>query len=109
MEFIVVLDTSRNKKTFLKFHDEPIWIELQPLLSEAFEHIYLHYGTKNIEDIFEDEKLSFAKGAVTETVKKRKEIVEKTLTEKIDSILIHKFFWTTNFYILNVGTFSINF
>ncbi len=98
-----------DKKTFLKFHDEPIWIELQPLLSEAFEHIYLHYGTKNIEDIFEDEKFAFAKGAVTETVKKRKEIVEKTLTEKIDSILIHKFFGLPIFIFLMWGLFQLTF
>ncbi len=98
-----------DKKTFLKFHDEPIWIELQPLLSEAFEHIYLHYGTKNIEDIFEDEKFAFAKGAVTETVKEKNESVEKTLTEKIDSILIHKFFGLPIFIFLMWGLFQLTF
>ena len=35
--------------------------------------------------------LPFAKGAFTETVK-QKSIEHKTITEKIDSLLIHKFF-----------------
>ncbi len=98
-----------DKKTFLKFHDEPIWIELQPQLSDAFDHIYLHFGTKNLEDIFEDEKFAFAKGAVTETVKSRKETEEKTVTEKIDSLLIHKFFGLPIFLFLMWGLFQITF
>ncbi|WP_072681635.1 ferrous iron transport protein B [Arcobacter sp. LA11] len=98
-----------DKKTFLKFHDEPIWIELQPLLSEAFDHIYLHFGTKNLEDIFEDEKFSFAKGAVTETVKNKNITEEKTLTDKIDSLLIHKFFGLPIFLFLMWGLFQITF
>lgn len=98
-----------DKKTYLKFRDEPIWIELQPLLNEAFEHIYLHYGTKNIEDIFEDEKFAFAKGAVTETVKEKNITVEKTLTEKIDSLLIHKFFGLPIFLFLMWGLFQLTF
>lgn len=98
-----------DKKTFLKFHDEPIWIEIQPLLSEAFDHIYLHFGTKNLEDIFEDEKFSFAKGAVTETVKSKKETEEKTVTDKIDSLLIHKFFGLPIFLFLMWGLFQITF
>ena len=98
-----------DKKTFLKFHDEPIWIELQPLLSEAFEHIYLHFGTKNIDDIFEDEKFAFAKGAITETVKEKKNIEVKTFTEKIDSILIHKFFGLPIFIFLMWGLFQLTF
>ena len=98
-----------DKKTFLKFHEEPIWIELQPLLNYALDHIYLHFGTKNLEDIFEDEKFAFAKGAVTETVKNKKIIEEKTLTDKIDSLLIHKFFGLPIFLFLMWGLFQITF
>ncbi len=98
-----------DKKTFLKFHDEPIWIELQPLLSNAFDHIYLHFNTKNLDDIFEDEKFAFAKGAVRETVKNKKDIEEKTITDKIDNILIHKFFGLPIFLFLMWGLFQITF
>lgn len=99
-----------DKQTFLKFHDEPIWIELQPLLNEAFEHIYLHYGTKNLEDIFEDEKFAFARGAVKETVKFSQEDEQNhTLTDKIDSILIHKIFGLPIFLFLMWGLFQLTF
>jgi len=98
-----------DKKTFLKFHDEPIWIELQPTLTEAFEHIYLHFGTKNLDDIFEDEKFAFAKGAVTETVKSKKLPEEKSITDKIDNILINKFVGLPIFLFLMWGLFQLTF
>ena len=98
-----------DKKTFLKFHDEPIWIELQPMLNEAFEHIYLHFGTKNLDDIFEDEKFAFAKGAVIETVKFKKLTEEKSLTDKIDNILINKFVGLPIFLFLMWGLFQLTF
>ena len=78
-----------DKKTFLEFHDEPIWIELQPLLNNAFEHIYLHYNTKDLDEIFADEKNSFARGAAQEVVSSKKEYT-KDLSSKIDSFLINK-------------------
>ncbi|XOB61572.1 ferrous iron transport protein B [Campylobacterota bacterium DY0563] len=99
-----------DKNTFLKFHDEPIWIELQPLLSESFEHIYLHYGTKDLNEIFEDEKFAFARGAVTETVKTKKvEEQHHSITDKIDSILINKFLGLPIFLFLMWGLFQLTF
>lgn len=97
-----------DKQTYKQFHDEPIWIKLQTVLNEAFEHLYIHYNTKNIEDIFNDEKFAFAKGATTETVK-QKFIEKKTLTEKFDSILIHKFFGLPIFLFLMWGLFQLTF
>jgi ferrous iron transport protein B len=97
-----------DKTTYKHFHDEPIWVKLQVILNEAFEHLYIHYNTKNIDDIFNDEKFAFAKGAVTETVK-QKFIEQKTLTEKFDSILIHKFFGLPIFLFLMWGLFQLTF
>ncbi|RXJ69618.1 ferrous iron transport protein B [Halarcobacter ebronensis] len=99
-----------DKKTFLTLRDEPIWIELQLILTNAFEHIYLHYGTKNLNDIFEDEKFAFARGIVTEVVKLEKQNEDnKTLTDKIDSILIHKIFGLPIFLFLMWGLFQLTF
>ncbi len=97
-----------DKQTYKFFHNEPIWTKLQPILNEAFEHISLHYNTKNIEDIFNEEKFAFARGAVTETVKEKKE-KKKLLTEKIDSILIHKFFGLPIFLFLMWILFQLTF
>ena len=97
-----------DKQTYKQFHDEPIWIKLQAVLAESFEHLYIHFETKNIEEIFNDEKFAFAKGAFTETVK-QKSIEHKTITEKIDSLLIHKFFGLPIFLFLMWGLFQLTF
>ncbi|KAB7890563.1 ferrous iron transport protein B [Poseidonibacter ostreae] len=97
-----------DKQTYKVFHDEPIWVKLQPILNNAFEHLNIHYNTKNVEDIFNDEKFAFAKGAVTETVK-QKVSVQKTLTEKIDGLLIHKIFGIPIFLFLMWGLFQLTF
>lgn len=97
-----------DKLIYKQFHDEPIWVKLQAVLNESFDHIFLHYNTKNIEDIFNDEKFAFAKGAVTETVK-QKLSEEKTFTEKIDSILINKFLGLPIFLFLMWGLFQLTF
>ena len=97
-----------DKQTYKIFHDEPIWIKLQPLLANAFEHLYLHYNTKNMEDIFNDEKFAFAKGAVLETVTQKK-TTAKSITDKIDSLLIHKIFGLPIFLFLMWGMFQLTF
>lgn len=97
-----------DKKTYKFFHDEPIWTKLQPILNEAFEHISIHYNTKDMEDIFNDEKFSFSKGIVTEVVIEKKN-KQKTITEKIDAILIHKFFGLPIFLFLMWGLFQLTF
>jgi len=97
-----------DKQTYKIFHDEPIWVQLQPILNQAFEHLNIHYNTRNIEDIFNDEKFAFAKGAATETVK-QKISTKKTLTEKIDGLLIHKFFGIPIFLFLMWGLFQLTF
>ena len=97
-----------DKQTYKVFHDEPIWVQLQPVLNNAFEHLNIHYNTRNIEDIFNDEKFAFAKGAATETVK-QKISTKKTLTEKIDGLLIHKIFGIPIFLFLMWGLFQLTF
>jgi ferrous iron transport protein B len=105
----IALNLLKEDKTIYKiFHDEPIWIKIQPILNEAFEHLFIHFGTKNIKDIFNEERFAFAKGAVTETVKEKKS-TKKTLTEKFDSVLIHKFFGLPIFLFLMWGLFQLTF
>ena len=105
----IALNLLKEDKTIYKiFHDEPIWIKIQPVLNEAFEHLFIHFGTKNIKDIFNEERFAFAKGAFIETVKEKKS-TKKTLTEKFDSVLIHKFFGLPIFLFLMWGLFQLTF
>jgi ferrous iron transport protein B len=97
-----------DKYTFKKFHEEPIFIELQPILTKSYEHIYVHYQTKDLDEIFNDEQVAFARGAVAETVvdKKHKKI---TITEKIDAILMNRFIGIPIFLFLMWGLFQLTF
>lgn len=97
-----------DKNIYKKFHDEPIWIELQHVLKEAFEHIYLHYNTKDMYDIFTQEQSSFARGATIETVTEKKTL-KQDLTSKIDALLIHKFFGLPIFFFFMWLLFQVTF
>jgi len=79
-----------NQKTYEKLHDNPIWTELQPILIEASKHIELHHNSDDIKEAFAEEYASFNRGVVAEVLTQEKaQIEKKTLTEKIDNILIH--------------------
>ena len=78
-----------DKTTYAKLHDEPIWIELQPILIEAGKHIKLHHNSDDIKEAFAEEYASFNRGVTAEVLNQKKQEEKRTLTEKIDSILIH--------------------
>ena len=75
---------------YKKMHDEPIWIEMLPIVREGLNHLYLHNNTKDLEQIFADEHFAFAKGAKME-VMSVEGMKAKNLTQKIDNLLINKF------------------
>ncbi|MDP3465740.1 MAG: ferrous iron transport protein B [Sulfuricurvum sp.] len=80
----------QEKKTYRTLHDNPIWTELQPMLIEADHHISLHHDSDDIKEIFAEEYFAFNRGVIAEAVKvKPKAVEQKTMTEKIDSVLIH--------------------
>ncbi len=97
-----------NEEIYKKMHDEPIWIELLPILREALEHIYLHYNTKDLEEIFSDEHFAFAKGAKME-VMSVKSMKAKNLTQKIDNLLINKYLGVPLFLFFMWALFQLTF
>ena len=98
-----------NKKTYTKLHDNPIWTELQPILIEASKHIELHHNTDDIKEAFAEEYAAFNRGIVAEVVKQTKQVERQTLTEKIDSILIHPLFGIPIFLFFMWGLFQLTF
>ncbi len=94
--------------TYKKMHDEPIWIEMLPLIREALQHLYLHHNTKDLDTIFADEHFAFAKGAKMEVIS-LKGMKAKNLTQKIDNLLIHRFFGLPLFLLLMWGLFQLTF
>jgi small GTP-binding protein len=57
-----------NVDVYKKMHDEPIWIEMLPIIRDGLNHIYLHHTTKDLGEIFADEHFAFAKGAKMEVM-----------------------------------------
>jgi len=94
--------------TYRNFRDEAIWTELQPLLNKSYEHLYLHYKTKDLDGIFHDEKNALAKGAVKESVKFDAS-TDKGLTDVIDAVLTNKIIGLPIFLFLMWGLFQITF
>ena len=98
-----------NKKTYEKIHSQPIFTELQPLLIEASKHIELHHESDDIKEAFAEEYASFNRGIIAEVLKQETKEEKKTLTEKIDSILIHPLFGIPIFLFFMWSLFQLTF
>jgi len=97
-----------DEDVYKKMHDEPIWIELLPIVREGLNHIYLHTDTKDLAEIFADEHFAFAKGAKME-VMAVKSMRAKNLTQKIDNLLINKILGIPLFLFFMWGLFQLTF
>ncbi len=97
-----------DEQVYNVIRQKPIWIELLPMVREALNHLYLHYDTKNIEDIFTEEHHAFAKGVIQETVKYKTPKAEN-LTERIDNLLIHKYLGIPIFLFFMWALFQLTF
>ncbi|WP_295022174.1 ferrous iron transport protein B [Sulfurimonas sp.] len=98
-----------NKKTYAKLHDDPVWTELQPILIEASRHVELHHDSDDIKEAFASEYASFNRGVVAEVLKQSKESEKKSITDKIDSILIHQIFGIPIFLFFMWALFQLTF
>ena len=98
-----------NKKTYAKLHDDPIWTELQPILIEASKHVELHHDSDDIKEAFAEEYASFNRGIAAEVLTQDTKEEKKTLTEKIDSILIHPILGIPIFLFFMWGLFQLTF
>ncbi|WP_457607303.1 ferrous iron transport protein B [Nitratifractor sp.] len=106
--YLAIRLLKEDTRIYKQMHDEPIWIELLPILREALDHIYLHAGKKDIAEIFADEHFAFAKGAKMEVIS-TKEMRAKSLTQRIDNLLINKYLGIPIFLFLMWGLFQLTF
>ena len=99
-----------EKKTYRTLHDLPLWTELQPLLIEADKHIEMHHDTEDIKEIFAEEYAAFIRGIITETVRYTEQPVQKkSLTERVDDLLIHPVLGIPIFLFLMWSLFQLTF
>lgn len=99
---------SEDKELFKTVHDNPIYLELQPLMLECVNNIHTYYETKNIKEILKREDFAIAKGIKTEVVSQKEE-KSQNLTQKIDSILINKFAGIPIFLFFMWALFQVTF
>ncbi|SFZ98892.1 Ferrous iron transport protein B [hydrothermal vent metagenome] len=97
-----------DEDIYKHMHEEPIWIEMLPIVREALNHLYLHNNTKELDAIFADEHFAFAKGAKME-VMDIKSMRAKNFTQKIDNLLINKFLGIPLFLFFMWGLFQLTF
>ena len=97
-----------NPDVYKMMHDEPIWIEMLPIVREGLNHLYLHNNTKDLDEIFADEHFAFAKGARMEVMSVTG-MKAKNLTQKIDNLLINKILGIPLFLFFMWGLFQLTF
>ena len=97
-----------NVDVYKKMHDEPIWIEMLPIVREGLNHLYLHGNTKDLDEIFADEHFAFAKGARMEVMSVTG-MKAKNLTQKIDNLLINKILGIPLFLFFMWSLFQLTF
>ena len=97
-----------DEQIYKKLHDTPLWIELQPIVRDALAHIYIHYDSKDLKEIFATEHFAFAKGAALE-VTQRKERKGKDITQRIDALLLNKYLGIPLFFFFMWALFQLTF
>jgi len=97
-----------DEDVYKQMHDEPIWIEILPIVREGLQHLYLHNNTKDLDEIFADEHFAFAKGAKMEVISV-KSMKAKNMTQKIDNLLINKILGIPLFLFFMWGLFQLTF
>ncbi len=99
----------KNEKVYKELHDNPIMIELYPLIQESLEHIYTHHETKDIKEIKAAEHAAIARGIVLEVVRSKEMPKSLTLTQKIDAILLNKYLGIPIFLFFMWALFQLTF
>ena len=97
-----------DRKVIGQYYNDPYWSELQEVLKNSYRHIYTHYNSHDLSEIFQDNRIAFARGAATETVTVKKSS-KRTVTEKIDSVLIHPILGLPIFLFFMWGLFQLTF
>ena len=98
-----------QENLYKELHDNPIMVELYPLIRDSLTHIYTHHETKNIKEIKAVEHASIARGLALEVVSQHSISKSLTLTQKIDSILLNKYLGVPIFLFFMWGLFQLTF
>ena len=98
----------QKKEIYAIMHEQPLYIELQPILNNALGHVYMYCQCDDIDEVINNQHNAFSAGLTAEvqTISKAK---SKNLTQLIDTILIHKLLGLPIFIFLMWGLFQLTF
>jgi ferrous iron transport protein B len=98
-----------DERFYAYIHDKPIFAQLQPILLIASDRIYTYYDSEDINHIQSQEYFALSSGIRAEVLKKRKQNKPKSLTKKIDDILLNKYVGVPIFLFFMWGLFQLTF
>ncbi len=84
--FYVIRLLENDKDIYKTLHDMPIFLEFHEELSKSIKRLKLEFDEDSVSDILTNDRNSLAKNLVMQVASIPK---KKSLTDKIDSILIH--------------------
>ena len=98
----------QKKEVYAKVHEDPLYIELHPVLNRALGNVYTYCQCEDIEEVIHQEHSAFVTGLCAEVLHVKGSRVQN-LTQSIDKILIHKLFGLPIFIFMMWGLFQLTF
>ena len=98
-----------DEKFYSYIHEKPIFAQIQATLLIAQEKIHTYYDTQDIKEIENNEVQAIARGIQRETVQCVTPKNKKSITKKIDDILVNKFLGVPIFLFFMWGLFQLTF
>lgn len=89
-------------------HDKGCWVELSEFVNKCTQRLYKQSQSQNVQDIFNDDSISFAKGASMESSRTdtKKQL---SITQRLDAILLNTYLGIPIFLFLMWLLFQVTF
>ncbi len=98
----------QKREIYALMHEQPLYVELHPILNNALGHVYMYAQSEEIDEIINRQHSAFTAGLSAEVLHVTK-VIRKNLTQTIDAILIHKLLGLPIFIFLMWGLFQLTF
>lgn len=89
-------------------HDKGCWVELSEFVNKCTQRLYKQSQSQNVQDIFNDDSISFAKGASMESSRTNAK-KQLSITQRLDAILLNTYLGIPIFLFLMWLLFQVTF
>ncbi len=89
-------------------HDKGCWVELSEFVNKCTQQLYKQFQSQNVQDIFNDDSISFAKGASMESSRTNAK-KQLSITQRLDAILLNTYLGIPIFLFLMWLLFQVTF